>query len=213
MKSLLISLIALVVSTTATPIPGPTTGCSAVHVITARASTEPPGEGIIGAVVTTIVDGSSQTVSREAIAYPATLTNYLVSESEGVTAMKTQLAAQASACPDTKIVLMGYSQGAQVAGDVLASRATGSDKVVATILMGDPGHVAGEPFQKGTANAVSGLFPRAPGTLNAFASVIESFCDLGDPFCAGGLDLAVHLGYVQEYGAQAASFVLNRIGG
>ncbi|KAG5720096.1 Acetylxylan esterase 2, partial [Termitomyces sp. T112] len=196
MKFLLISLIALVFSATATPISGPTSGCSAVHVITARASTEAPGEGIIGTVVTAIVGGSSQTVSREAVAYPATLTNYLVSENQGVTAMKADLAAQVSKCPDTKIVLMGYSQGAQVAGDVLASRATGTDKVVATILMGDPGHVAGEPFQKGTANAVSGLFPRAPGALNAFASVIESFCDIGDPFCAGGLNLAVHLGYV-----------------
>ncbi|KAG6899465.1 hypothetical protein C0993_010108 [Termitomyces sp. T159_Od127] len=205
MKYLLV--IALVFSAAATPIPGPIVGCSDVHVITARASTEAPGEGIIGTVVTAIVDGSSQTVSREAVAYPATLTNYLISESEGVTAMRAQLAAQVSACPSTKIVLMGYSQGAQVTGDVLASRATGTDQVVAAILMGDPGHDAG------TANAVSGLFPRAPGALNAFASEIESFCDLGDPFCAGGLDIAVHLGYVEEYGAQATSFVLNRIGG
>lgn len=128
MKSLLFGLIALVFSATATPIPGPVTGCSAVHVITARASTEAPGEGVIGTVVTVIVDGSAQTVSREAVAYPATLTNYLVSENEGVIAMRAQLAAQVSACPDTKIVLMGYSQGAQVAGDVLAARATGTDK-------------------------------------------------------------------------------------
>ena len=128
MKFLLVSLITLVLSAIATPIPGPTTGCSAVHIITARASTEAPGEGIIGTVVTAIVDGSRQTISREAVAYPATLTNYLVSESEGVTAMKEDLATQVSKCPDTKIVLMGYSQGAQVAGDVLAARATGTDK-------------------------------------------------------------------------------------
>ncbi|KAG6908820.1 hypothetical protein DXG01_003173 [Tephrocybe rancida] len=128
MKALLITLIALVFSTAATPVAGPATGCSAVHVITARASTEAPGEGIIGAVVSSIVTGSRQTVSREAIIYPATLTNYLVSEGLGVTAMRTQLAAQASACPNTKIVLMGYSQGAQVAGDVLAAGATGTNK-------------------------------------------------------------------------------------
>ncbi|KAG6825373.1 hypothetical protein H0H92_003925 [Tricholoma furcatifolium] len=194
MKSLvLFSIVALIFSATAVPIAGPTTGCSAVHFITARASTEAPGEGIIGAVVTSIIDASKQTCSREAVAYPATLTDYLVSEGEGVVAMKALLAAQAASCPSTKIVLMGYSQGAQVAGDVLAADATGSNK--------------------GTANALNGLFPRPPGALNAFASVIESFCDIGDPFCAGGADLAVHLGYVEEYGAEAASFVLSQIGG
>ncbi|KAG6829501.1 hypothetical protein H0H87_011234 [Tephrocybe sp. NHM501043] len=196
MKTLLATLVIFVLSVSATPIAGPATGCSAVHVITARASTEAPGEGIIGTVVSDVVAGSGQTVSREAIAYPATLTDYLESESSGVIAMKSRLAATASSCPDTKIVLMGYSQGAQVSGDVLASNASGSNKVVAAILMGDPGHIRGESFQKGTANQLNGLFPRAPGALNTFASVINSFCDIGDPFCAGGSDLAVHLGSV-----------------
>jgi len=194
-------------------LPAPTTGCAAVHVITARASTEAPGEGIIGAVVDRIVSGSRQTVSREAIVYPATLTNYLNSEGQGVTAMKSRLSAKVSSCPNTKIVLTGYSQGAHVSGDVLAAKATGTANVVATILMGDPGHVRGESFQKGTANALNGLFPRASGALEGFAAQLNSFCDIGDPFCAGGLNTAVHLGYVNEYGTAAVNFVLGRIGG
>jgi len=49
-------------------------------------STEPPGEGIIGAVATTVkssVPGSDS----EAVGYPATLGNYTTSESTGVSTM------------------------------------------------------------------------------------------------------------------------------
>ncbi|KAF8068034.1 cutinase [Lyophyllum atratum] len=227
-KSLLVALTALAVSVVANPIPAPTTGCAAVHVITARASTEAPGEGIIGAVVDRIVSGSTQTVSREAIVYPATLTDYLNSEGQGVTAMKARLADKVSACPNTKIVLTGYSQGAHVTGDVLAAKASGTANgesrnpscfgallmwVVAAILMGDPGHVQGESFQKGTANALNGLFPRPSGALEGFASQLNSFCDIGDPYCAGGFDSAVHHAYVTKYGTAATNFVLGRIGG
>lgn len=166
-KTTLLVLSTLLAGAMASPIPAPTTGCAAVHIITARASTERPGEGIIGAVVSDVVSRSKQTVSREAVDYPALLAPYLSSEAAGVTAMKTLLARQSAACPDTKIVLMGYSQGAQVSGDVLQANAPGTDKgentslyfrqrpdivpytVAAVVLMGDPAHVSGESFQKG----------------------------------------------------------------
>ncbi|KAF5383067.1 hypothetical protein D9615_004827 [Tricholomella constricta] len=192
-KSLLVALTVLAVSAFANPIPAPATGCADVHVITARGSNEQPGEGIIGAVVDGVVTGSSQTVSREAVVYPATLTNYLNSEAQGVTAMKLRLADKTSSCPNTKIVLTGYSQGAHITGDVLSAGASGTANVVAAILMGDPGHVHGESFQKGTANNLDGLFPRPSGALEGFAAQLNSFCDIGDPFCAGGFSLPVHL--------------------
>ncbi|KAF7369603.1 Acetylxylan esterase 2 [Mycena venus] len=195
-----------------TLVAGPSSGCSAIHVITARASTEAPGEGIIGAVVSSVVQGSSQNVSRESVDYPATVANYDSSESLGVTDMENKLAAKAGSCPDTKIVLMGYSQGAQVTGDTMVAQGAGVSQVAAVILMGDPAHVAGESFQKGTANNQNGIFPRSNNGLEQFSDKIASFCDIGDEFCASGASLAVHLGYVQEYGSQATAFVLGRIG-
>ncbi|KAJ6526871.1 cutinase [Mycena vulgaris] len=220
-------LLALSLSAVAAPpstlVTGPSSGCSAIHILTARASTEAPGEGIIGAVVSAVVQGSSQTVSRESVTYPATLTNYDSSESLGVTDMSNKLAAQARSCPNTKIVLMGYSQGAQVTGDTsqgesdspcfIHRNAKHPFPVAAVILMGDPAHVAGESFQKGKAYSVNGIFPRLDHGLEQFSAQIASFCDIGDEFCASGLSLPVHLGYVQEYGSQAAAFVLGRIGG
>lgn len=124
-KTALLALSTFVANALASPI---SSACASVHVITARASTELPGEGIIGAVVNSIVTRSTQVISREAVDYPALLFPYGPSEQAGVVAMKAALARKATACPNTKLVLMGYSQGAQVSGDVLASQAPGTDK-------------------------------------------------------------------------------------
>lgn len=101
-------LIASVISIGA--LPAPTSPCAAVHIIAARASTEAPGPGIIGALVAQIQQQSRQTVSTVAVNYPATLTNYATSSAQGTAATKTLLNNQAAACPDQKIVLVGYSQ-------------------------------------------------------------------------------------------------------
>lgn len=90
----------------------------AVHMIIARASLEAPGPGIIGNVATMVMSqlpGSDM----EAVVYPATLENYPTSEAMGVSAMTTLVTDYASRCPSSKMVLMGYSQGAQVTMDVL----------------------------------------------------------------------------------------------
>lgn len=93
-------------------------GAGAVHMIVARASTENPGEGIIGAVAT-MVKAALPGSDSEAVVYPATLTDYQASESSGVAAMTKLVQDYAAMCPDSKIAVMGYSQGAQVSADVL----------------------------------------------------------------------------------------------
>ena len=209
-------------------VPAPSSGCAAVNIITARASTEQPGEGITGNLVTQIVDDSTQTVSREAVVYPATLTNYTSSESQGVTNAEQELTTAVQNCPNQKEVLLGYSQGAEVSMDVIAgnSEVSGtvapvstsiSSHVVAIANFGDPGHVVNQPWDLGTAT-LNGMFPRSTSQLQlltAFggSSKIASWCDSGDPFCASGSNLNVHLTYLNRYQNAAASFVLSKIGG
>jgi acetylxylan esterase len=52
-----------VATNSASAVPAPGSGCAAVHVITARASTEAPGEGITGALVTQIVNAAPASMS------------------------------------------------------------------------------------------------------------------------------------------------------
>jgi hypothetical protein len=205
----------------------PGSGCAAVNIITARASTESPGEGTTGSLVTQIVNSSKQTVSREAVSYPATLTNYTSSESQGVTNAEQELTTAVQKCPSQKQVLLGYSQGAEVVMDVVAGNGeTGgtvravstsiSSHIAAIANFGDPGHVTGQPWDVGTATA-NGLFPRSSAQrslLSAFgSSKISAWCDSGDPYCASGANLTVHLTYLNRYQNAAASFVLGKIGG
>ena len=200
-------------------------GCSDVHIIATRASTERPGAGIIGSLVNAVESASDQSISTDTTDYPATLANYNSSESQGVAALTELVEAQVQQCPDQKLVLMGYSQGAHVTGDVLAggggrfgggSEPIGADaagNVAAVILMGDPAFVPGKSFNAGTSNR-AGTFPRREAqSLDPFADKIQSYCDTGDNFCAGGANLSVHLGYTRKYNGQAEAFVLEKIGG
>ncbi|HEX3649895.1 MAG TPA: cutinase family protein [Pseudonocardiaceae bacterium] len=212
----------------ATAVAAPGSGCAQVAIITARASGEAPGEGITGSLVTQIVDSSNQTVSRASVNYPATLTNYASSSAQGESALKSQLTNEVNACPSTKVVLLGYSQGAQVVEDMFSGGGGGllgattaplstsvTNHVVAVATFGDPRHVTGQAVDLGTART-DGLFPRSAtqdSALNAAASRIQAYCDANDEFCASGTSLQVHLTYLNRYQDAATGFVLGRIGG
>jgi hypothetical protein len=46
--------------------------------------------------------------------------------------------------------------------------------------------------------------------LNTYAAKVQSYCDLGDPFCAGGTDGDVHSGTVAKYAQAAANFIVEK---
>lgn len=204
------------------------TTCAAVHIITARASTEAAGEGITGALVDQIINSSTQTITRAAVDYPATLTNYASSSLQGIQNLTSQLTTEVTNCPNEKIVLLGYSQGAHVVLDVLGGGQGGSlgtatppisstigSHVTAVATFGDPRHVVKQSYDLGTSTR-NGIFPRSSTQLQVllnYASRIETFCDANDQFCDSGFSTQVHLTYLNRYQTQAANFVLGKIGG
>lgn len=195
-------------------------GCATgVHMIICRASTENPGPGVIGGVATMIqkaIPGSDS----ESVTYPATLQNYPSSEGKGVAAMTKLVQAYAQKCPNSKVVMMGYSQGAQVVGDVLAGTSSaGQDptppiskemtkNLIAVVQMGDPTHVPNMKYNVGTATK-PGMFPRKDTkALEPYADITQAYCNSGDTFCDSGNSIATHLAYVQTNGAAASAFVV-----
>ena len=84
--------------------------CStSLHLIVSRGSTEAGLIGRIGTVsngTLALVPGSPV----EGVDYPATLSNYTISQGTGVDNLRAAVGAYSTACPDTKIALLGYSQ-------------------------------------------------------------------------------------------------------
>ncbi|KAI9050534.1 hypothetical protein LZ554_005695 [Drepanopeziza brunnea f. sp. 'monogermtubi'] len=201
------------------------TACAtSVHMIVARASTEMPGQGIIGAVATKVQNAMPGSDS-EAVVYPATLTDYLASEASGVAAMTKMIEEYSARCPNSKIALMGYSQGAQVVGDVLCGTSEANfnttqpiaekyqKNIVAVIQMGDPSHMPNLPQNVGNSTK-AGIFPR-PNTAACknMEPMTKAYCNADDRFCDSGTSVPVHLAYVQNFGTQAADFVMKMVMG
>jgi Cutinase len=195
--------------------------CAALQVIAVRGTTEAqPAGGLLPPLTTQITTGTSRTVLTYGLPYPAT-PDWGISVRAGTSALANRLAISAAYCPDQRFVLAGYSQGAWVIGDALAggggaaptvSAALGR-KVTAIVLYGDPRFRAGEPYNRGTFQAgVSGVLPRAQGSLSAYASRIRSYCYADDTVCQNGSSGSGHIRYARVT-QDAAGFAVNRAGG
>lgn len=112
MRSKIAILSALALHVLASPVPVPqtvNTPCHEVHIFLARGSEEPyPGRQ------SNLVDAICRGISScgyEDIVYPATFANYCeASVPVGVANGKAQIEAYSTRCPDSKLVLSGYSQ-------------------------------------------------------------------------------------------------------
>ncbi|KAJ4412564.1 hypothetical protein N0V85_003657 [Neurospora sp. IMI 360204] len=195
-----------------------------IHLIVARGSTEAPGLGRIGVVarnVTLLIPGST----IEAIDYPATFANYTTSEEKGAIGFEKRLVDYHEKCPDTKVALLGYSQGAHAMMDSLCGGVPGegsdyqaskgylevfNETVVAAVAYGDPSHTAGAPWNLGSSTK-TGIFARENMTsCLPLASHIASWCDTGDIYCDSGSDLTVHGGYFGNYTMETVKWIVEK---
>ncbi|KAI1500454.1 carbohydrate esterase family 5 protein [Biscogniauxia marginata] len=200
--------------------------CAKVHVFGARESTVPQGYGSSQAMIQ-LIQGAYPGTTSEAIVYPAAGGNaYGSSVTAGITAVVNQVSSFVEKCPDTKVVMVGYSQGSQIMDDAFCGGPDGSsmsetasplpadvgEHVAALIFMGDPRNVPGLSYNVGTAQA-GGFAARPSGyTCPTYADRIQSYCDSQDPYCSNGNDANHHQQYVQIYGQQALAFVKEKVG-
>ncbi|WP_024793353.1 cutinase family protein [Tomitella biformata] len=150
----------------------------------------PVGNGLLGAVT----DGMASArvgvsyVSYVATAFPWESQVYGASKAEGIAHADGMMGAIAAECPSSKFAIIGYSQGADVAGDLAArighgQGAVGADRVVGVGLLSDPrrseyDHLVGPPVP---GNGGGG--PRLEG-FGALTEKIRTFCAPGDLYCA-----------------------------
>lgn len=98
-----------ITETTASMVSSGAASCPSVHMIVARASTELPGTGVIGSLAL-LVMAKQQGSTLESVKYPALLAPYAPSSGAGTQATIKAITDMTTACPQTKLVLMGYSQ-------------------------------------------------------------------------------------------------------
>jgi acetylxylan esterase len=197
-----------------------------LHLIVARGSDEDAGVGKIGAVADLVADRIDDS-KIVALDYPATVDDpvYLDSVKAGAKQLRDDVRDYIKACPDSKLAVLGYSQGAQVAEDALCAGGADNfhndpplekdlidDNVIAIVLFGDPARQEDAKYNAGNATT-QGIFDRKDiSGCEAFSDRIISYCDAGDVYCDAGADetdRAIHSLYVERYGEDAADFVVD----
>ena len=180
--------------------------CSDVAVVFARGTHEGPGLGIVGQAfvdsLTSQLGGRS--VDVYAVNYPAN-DDYHTSASMGSDDASTHVQGTIASCPNSKVVLGGYSQGSTVID--LATTAmppSAADHVAAVALFGEP--------SSGFSSMLWGGQP-LPTINPLYASKTISLCAPDDPICSGGGNIIAHVSYIQSgMTNQAATFAANKIG-
>lgn len=198
--------------------------CPKVYVFGARETTAPAGYGTSQGLVNQVKQAYPGAGS-EAIVYPACGgqsqcggVSYDNSATQGTAAVVKAVTAYNQKCPDTQIVLIGYSQGGQIIDNALCGGAgatlTGAalEAVKAGIFLGDPHYRAGLPYNVGTCTA-QGFAARPSGFQCSPAKIdrLKSYCDSTDPYCCTGNDANSHQQYVNKYGAQALAFIKTKV--
>jgi cutinase len=197
-----LGLIGLTVTTLpiALATPAATAPCPDVEVVFARGTTEPPGVGGTGQAFVDSLRSrvGDRSVGVYAVNYPASRA-FGTSTPAGRDDMSAHVQSMAANCPNTRMVLGGYSQGAAVVD--LATTAMPpavAGNVAAAALFGGPRSSFADSLSPGPL----------PGVGPLYAGKTIDLCVPNDPICAeGGRDWGAHGAYVSSgLVDQAASF-------
>ncbi|KAH7077411.1 cutinase precursor [Paraphoma chrysanthemicola] len=170
--------------------------CKPMTVLFARGTTETGNMGTVAGPPFVSAIGSMMgagNVAVQGIEYPANIPGFLAGGDKGGSALMAKMVGMVRAqCPDTSLVMAGYSQGGQLVHNA-ASMLSAQDAafVNSAVIFGDPNN----------GDAVG----------NVAAADTMVVCHTGDLICAGqSVILAPHLTYGRD-GPAAAKFVVGNM--
>ncbi|WP_372510152.1 cutinase family protein [Mycolicibacterium pyrenivorans] len=188
--------LAAVAALTSVPVPTASAAprCNDIEIVFARGTDEPAGLGRVGkALVDTLrpmVKG--QSVGAYAVNYPASWDFLQVAAGANDASKRVQ--SIAATCPDTKIVLGGYSQGAAVV-DVVTTSPVAALAYTAPLPAAVVPHVAAVAvFGNPSARLGRPLTTLSPD----FGARTADLCNTNDPVCSRGDDFDAHVRYPQS---------------
>ncbi|PWY61670.1 cutinase-domain-containing protein [Aspergillus eucalypticola CBS 122712] len=167
------------------------TGCKELTFIFARGTSETGNMGtIVGPEVASDLKSlTSNKVAVQGVDYPADWAGNADMGASGGSTMASLVKQAISQCPNTTVVVGGYSQGAMVVHNAASQLSSG--EIQAAVLFGDP------------------LKAESVDTLDS--SKVKEFCATGDPVCENGSDVMAHLSYGDD-AQTAAQFLVSAVG-
>ena len=193
----------------ATAIPTASAACPDAEVDFARGREEAPGVGAVGQAFINSLQKKvpHMSIGSYGVNYPAD-----VSVTKGSNDMSAHVQSMAASCPNTKLVLGGYSLGA--AADVVVAMNQPGFGYTDVLPANMDQHIAAVAlFGNGTRSVLGPV----PDFSPAFAAKTIDLCAAGDPICTGGvhdLHWSSHLqpSYISSgLVDQAASFVAGKL--
>jgi cutinase len=178
--------------------------CPDVEVVFARGTNEPPGVGGVGQAFIDSLRSQARgrSVGAYAVNYPAT-DDFVRSSLAGAGDARAHIQSTAANCPNTRMVLGGYSQGAGVidmATNDLPPQV--ADHVAAVAVFGNPESTFARTLGAGRLPTISPLYQ--PKMID--------LCVPNDPICSEGRNPTAHVLYVQSgMTNQAATFAAGRL--
>jgi cutinase len=194
--------------------------CADVEVVFARATTEPPGVGGVGQAFVDSLRSQlgGKSVGVYPVNYPAT-EDFTTSASAGANDASTHVQSTAATCPNTRMVLGGYSQGALVIDLITAIPISIAGFTPAPMPPDVADHVAAiAVFGNPAARYVGPITSVSP----AYGGKAIDLCNAGDPVCTPGGGMSPpppdemfsgpHVQYLQSgMPGQAAAFAVSRL--
>ncbi|MFA7510535.1 cutinase family protein [Mycolicibacterium vanbaalenii] len=186
--------------------------CPDVEVVFARGTSEPPGVGRVGQALADTLRNQlgGRTVGTYGVNYPASYD--FLNTASGATDATGRIAYMAAQCPNTRIVLGGYSQGAAVVA-MLAGVPPLGDRIGSIGSAPPlPGGLTGNVAAVAVFGNPSAKFGSPVSARGTFAGKAIDLCADGDPICSDGRNPFAHTSYERSpFIGQAAGFAAGRV--